>query len=38
MQYERMTSYGKKKEENNERLEKANLTSSTTTASLGEPM
>jgi hypothetical protein len=37
MQYERMTSYGKK-EENNERLEKANLTSSTTTASLGEPM
>jgi hypothetical protein len=38
MQYERMTSYGKKKE-NNERLGKSNLTSSTTTtASLGEPM
>jgi hypothetical protein len=36
MQYERMTSYGKK--ENNERLEKATLTSSTTTASIGEPM
>lgn len=40
MQYERLTSYGKKKvNNNNETLEKSNLTSSpTTTASLGEPM
>ena len=41
MQYERMTSYGKKKvNNNNETLEKSNLTSSPTTitASLGEPM
>jgi len=38
MQYERMTSYGKKeKEKNNERLWKSNLLSSTT-ASLGEPL
>jgi hypothetical protein len=37
MQYERMTSYGKKKKEkNNERLWKSNLPSSTA-ASLGEP-
>lgn len=41
MQYERLTSYGKKKvNNNNETLEKSNLTSSPTTitASLGEPM
>jgi hypothetical protein len=41
MQYERLTSYGKKKvNNNNETLEKSNLTSSptTTAASLGEPM
>ena len=40
MQYERLTSYDKKKvNNNNETLEKSNLTSSpTTTASLGEPM
>lgn len=38
MQYERMTSYGKKeKEKNNERLWKSNLLSSTA-ASPGEPM
>jgi hypothetical protein len=35
MQYERMTSYGKK-EKNNERLEKSNLLSSTAAASLDE--
>jgi len=35
MQYERMTSYGKKN--NNERSEKLDLTFSTTTASFGEP-
>jgi hypothetical protein len=40
MQYERLTSYGKKVNNNNETLEKSNLTSSPTTitASLGEPM
>jgi hypothetical protein len=41
MQYERLTSYGKKKvNNNNETLERSNLTSSptTTAASLGEPM
>ena len=39
MQYELMTSYGKNKEKNNiETPEKSNLTSSTTTASFGEPM
>jgi hypothetical protein len=38
MQYERMTSYGKKKKEkNNERLWKSNLPSSAA-ASLDEPM
>jgi hypothetical protein len=37
MQYERMTSYGKK-EKNNERREKFNLLSSTAAASLDEPM
>jgi hypothetical protein len=37
MQYERMTSYGKKKEKNNERLWKSNLPSSAA-ASLDEPM
>jgi hypothetical protein len=36
MQYERMTSYGKKSN-NNERPEKLDLTFSTTTASFGEP-
>lgn len=35
MQYERMTSYGKKK--NNERPENLDLTFSTTTTSFGEP-
>ena len=35
MQYERMTSYGKKN--NYERPEKLDLTFSTTTASFGEP-